>query len=224
MLWSNMCGADDLRPHHVPHAPNSLVFLRPQSTSCPIPPSFSVISKHYLSLEELLTKLLLFTAEEATDKALGLAPPTNRNNTTNNNNHNTYSTSQTVVAASAKDEFSREGISAGGEGGGMFDFRRKASRALRAARSIAEQHGLDVRFVESLLVRLAKAWINQPKAAGGGGPGGGGAAAGLFAGGSAGGMVLGGAESVFARDAREVGWFVFESECSMSPEPSVVVS
>lgn len=163
-----------------------------QDLNPPLPPSF-ITPNFVVSLEELLTKILLFAAEEAADKALGLA----------GSNPDTNTTTKTSAPSSAVDWFSEISV---GAGGGMVDFRRKASRALRAARSVAEQRGLDVRFVESLIVRLSKGWINQPKAAGGGVGGAGGlegGRGGLF--GGVGGAGVGGAESVFTRDSREVG-------------------
>lgn len=92
----------------------------------------------------------------------------------------------------------------------MDDFRRKASRSLRAARMVADERGLDPHDVETVLLRLSKGWINQPKAGASG-------AAGVVRVGGSGGLFIGGggragmtgAESVFVRDAREVSNFFF---------------
>lgn len=83
----------------------------------------------------------------------------------------------------------------------MAAFRQRASRALRAARSVADQRGLDPHDVETIILRLAKGWICQPKSGAGGA--GEGRDAGVFVGG---GGVRGseGRESVFLKDAREV--------------------
>ncbi|CAM9113704.1 unnamed protein product [Scytosiphon promiscuus] len=87
----------------------------------------------------------------------------------------------------------------------MSDFRRRATGALRAARSMADQRGMDPHDVETIIFRLAKGWICQQKLGGGGGGGGGGGAgerdAGMFVG--AGLRGGGGGESVFVKDARE---------------------
>lgn len=86
----------------------------------------------------------------------------------------------------------------------MATFRQKASRALRAARSVADQRGIDPHDVETIILRLAKGWICQPKSGGGGGGRGEGMTAGegLFVGGGVRGSE--GRESVFVKDAREV--------------------
>lgn len=94
---------------------------------------------------------------------------------------------------------SREGA------GNMSEFRRRATGALRAAKSMADQRGMDPRDVESIIFRLAKGWICQQKPGGGRGGGGVGGIGGesMFVGaGLRGGG--GDGESVFTRDAREV--------------------
>lgn len=97
----------------------------------------------------------------------------------------------------------------------MSDFRKRATGALQAARSVADQRGMDPHDVETIIFRLAKNWICQQKLGGGGGTtmrGHGGAPAaalsgerdaGIFVGGGLGGGG-GGGESVFVKDAREV--------------------
>ena len=100
------------------------------------------------------------------------------------------------------------GVLAGTGAGNMSDFRRRATGALRAARSMADQMGIDPHSVQTIIFRLAKGWICQQRLRGGGG--GVGADAGMFVGaGLMRGDGGGGGDSVFVRDAREVGWVGF---------------
>lgn len=156
--------------------------------SCCCPCFYRLLfAKYHPSSQELLAKTLLLSAEEAADKALASA-------------------SGFPLSCSA-DNWSFEGS---GGGGGMSDFRRKAHRALNAARAIADQRGLDPHDVETIVLRLCKGWICQPKTSGGCSSG----SSGLSVGGGRGGTFRGlrgrgvgglcAGESVFDKDAREV--------------------
>ncbi|CAN0550436.1 unnamed protein product [Ectocarpus sp. 12 AP-2014] len=95
----------------------------------------------------------------------------------------------------------------------MSDFRKRATGALQAARSVADQRGMDPHDVETIIFRLAKNWICQHKVGGGtGGTSGhcgapatvvGERDARMFVGAGLVGGGGGGGESVFVKDARE---------------------
>lgn len=169
----------------------------------------------------LLTKLLHFAAETAAQDALEPSTvPANHGTklmaTTSNNNavrsHGQSSGSSSITA----DLISGAPIGHYRSGGvsRMYEFRGRASRALRAARAVVEQRGLDPRDLDAVAKQLAKGWICRPKSgAGGGGLEGGDVEVGddredrmgVFIGGMARGM--GYRESVFVSDPREVrGW------------------
>ena len=90
----------------------------------------------------------------------------------------------------------------------MSRFRRRASRALRAANAVADQRGLDPYDLENVVMRLAKGWICQPRSGvgssgdGGDGDRGSDRVDDVFIGGRVGGARHG--ESVFVADSREV--------------------
>lgn len=159
-----------------------------------------------LSSQELLTKILVFTAESAADDALKVPLPAGQSTTTIATATTTTDKSTLALLASGSDAIASlpsasKWISR--RCGSVSDFRRQASRAVRAAKSVADQRGLDPHDVETLIVRLAKGWICQPKTgAGGRGGGRGGGDGGIFVGGGIRGAGEG--ESVFVRDAREV--------------------
>lgn len=167
------------------------------------------------SSTELLTKILVFAAESAADAALALSSSPGEHMSTN-------SETTTMAAAGASESADARSTSigwitpqrSGGVGGGvtdpagmgrgenMSDFRRRATGALHAARSMADQRGMDPHDVETIIFRLAKGWICQQKL-GAGGAAAGERDAGMFVGaGLRGGG--GGGESVFVKDAREV--------------------
>eukprot|EP00752_Nemacystus_decipiens_P005910 g5342.t1 len=155
---------------------------------------------------ELLTKILVFAAESAADAALASRSFAfeERESLTSASPSTTLNAGPAAAAASTT-EWMSSGAEAGAAAvaGSMSDFRRRATGALRAARAVADQRGMDPHDVETIIFRLAKGWICQQKAGGGGGSdrdAGVFVGAGLGAGGVGGG---GGADSVFVRDARE---------------------
>ncbi|CAM9342286.1 unnamed protein product, partial [Laminaria digitata] len=174
------------------------------------------------SSKELLTKILLLAAESAAEEALAPPPPTSStpsSPSTNSNPTPFITPTATATPTSAAKARTTADMGAAGAvslrgggaerltkcfGGNMAAFRQRASRALRAARSVADQRGLDPHDVETIILRLAKGWICQPKSGGGGGGGGGageGRGGGVFVGGGVRGSE--GRESVFLKDARE---------------------
>lgn len=167
----------------------------------------------------LLTKLLHFAAESAARDALEpSAVPANHGTkllaTTTNNNPVRSQGQASGSSSIAADFISGAPIGhykSGGVSRSMSEFRRRASRALRAARAVVEQRGLDPRDLDAVAKQLAKGWICRPKSgAGGGGLEGGDMEVGddredhmgVFIGGMAKGM--GYRESVFVPDPREV--------------------
>ncbi|CAM9561470.1 unnamed protein product, partial [Ectocarpus sp. 8 AP-2014] len=163
---------------------------------------------------ELLMELLVVAAESAADAALAL-PPTAGEGGHHHSAATEWMATTTTTGGSSSSSTAAEAVEAAGFGGGnMSDFRRRATGALQAARSVADQRGMDPHDVETIIFRLAKNWICQHKLGGGGGStsghGGGPAAvagerdAGMFVGaGLVGGGGGGGGESVFVKDARE---------------------
>lgn len=165
----------------------------------------------------LLTKLLYFAAETAAQDALEPSSvPANHGTkllpTTSNNNDVRSKGQSSGSGPIAADLIS--GAPIGGISRSMSEFRGRASRALRAARAVVEQRGLDPRDLDAVAKQLAKGWICRPKSgAGGGGLEGGDVEVGddredrmsVFIGGMPRGM--GYRESVFMSDPREVrGW------------------
>ncbi|CAN0368930.1 unnamed protein product, partial [Ectocarpus sp. 12 AP-2014] len=162
---------------------------------------------------ELLTELLVVAAEGAADAALAL-PPTSGEGCHHHSAAAEWMTATTTGGGSSSSSTAAEVFAVAGVGGGnMSDFRRRATGALQAARSVADQRGMDPHDVETIIFRLAKNWICQHKLGGGagstGGHGGAPAAvagerdAGMFVGAGLAGGGGGGGESVFVKDARE---------------------
>lgn len=170
------------------------------------------------SSQELLTKILLFAAESAANDALSIPASPNTANPTavsgasaaegastshdwmppgNPDNRNGHNKNKNITHRSAYVNGNSSTSSS------MSDFRRRASRAVFAARSVAEQRGIDPHDVETIILRLAKGWIHQSKI----GAGTGGEARDIFVGGR-GGRGMGDRESVFSKDAREVSEWV----------------
>lgn len=146
--------------------------------------------------DELLTKILLFAAESAAEDALSL-----------------HASEHTETPAASVPDNATTGVQQNHEVGSgslleyrtarnISDFRKSASQAIRAARAVGDQRGLDPHDAETIILRLAKGWICQPKSGSGGVTGD--RDIGVFVG--AGGRGAGDGESVFVKDAREVRW------------------
>ncbi len=177
----------------------------------------------FSSSTELLTKILVFAAESAADAALALpasrqdddlgplAPRPSAVDAVGGGGGGSagWPSSETGWVSRRPGAAAGAGAGAAAATGSMSDFRRRATGALRAARSMADQRGMDPHDVETIIFRLAKGWICQQKLGGGGGGDGGvDAGAGVFVGAGlrGGGGGGGGGDSVFVRDAREVGY------------------
>ncbi|CAM9795603.1 unnamed protein product [Ascophyllum nodosum] len=150
------------------------------------------------SSQELLTKLLLFAAERAAEDALRPSPSTN-------NTAQDVHPGQASGTPKTSPNWTVSGVPASRSS--MSRFRRRASRALRAANAVADQRGLDPYDLENVVMRLAKGWICQPRSGvgssgdGGDGDRGSDRVDDVFIGGRVGGARHG--ESVFVADSRE---------------------